>query len=236
MATVPDIRLQKPATMVADITTQRRQPSAWRRRRMLRMMMKGAAKTRNGTAAKAAGCGPACSNRKLAGRLVAAWYPVAKSPAPFKEIPVGKEAQTVNPEIANAPDNADFKQLLEKVKTGADFPAVYKRMKNNADGLLYVKAFEAYAAAATAANKGVETSEVSLQREMLRTRQLAAARVTPLIDLPVGENLQDHLLVGVVYSYSILIWPDGALAIVFLIVIAVLIWRPWGLFGTELRT
>jgi branched-chain amino acid transport system permease protein len=44
------------------------------------------------------------------------------------------------------------------------------------------------------------------------------------------------LLVGVVYSYSILIWPDGALAIVFLIVIGVLIWRPWGLFGTELRT
>lgn len=44
------------------------------------------------------------------------------------------------------------------------------------------------------------------------------------------------LLVGIVYSYSILIWPDGALAIVFLIVIAVLVWRPWGLFGTELRT
>ena len=44
------------------------------------------------------------------------------------------------------------------------------------------------------------------------------------------------LLVGVVYSYSILIWPDGALAIIFLIVIGVLIWRPWGLFGTELRT
>ena len=40
----------------------------------------------------------------------------------------------------------------------------------------------------------------------------------------------------VVYSYSILIWPDGALAIVFLIFIGVLIWRPCGLFGTELRT
>jgi branched-subunit amino acid ABC-type transport system permease component len=44
------------------------------------------------------------------------------------------------------------------------------------------------------------------------------------------------LLVGIVYSFSILIWPDGALAIIFLIVIAVLVWRPWGLFGTELRT
>ena len=43
------------------------------------------------------------------------------------------------------------------------------------------------------------------------------------------------LIVGVVYAFSILIWPDGALAIVFLIVIAVLIVRPWGLFGTELR-
>lgn len=44
------------------------------------------------------------------------------------------------------------------------------------------------------------------------------------------------LLVGIVYSFSILIWPDGALAVIFLIVVAVLIWRPWGLFGTELRT
>jgi len=43
------------------------------------------------------------------------------------------------------------------------------------------------------------------------------------------------LLVGVVYAFSILIWPDGALAMIFLIVVAVLMWRPWGLFGTELR-
>ena len=43
------------------------------------------------------------------------------------------------------------------------------------------------------------------------------------------------IIVGVVYSFSILFWPDGALAMIFLIVIAVLIWRPWGLFGTELR-
>ena len=28
---------------------------------------------------------------------------------------------------------------------------------------------------------------------------------------------------------------DGALAIIFLILVAVLIWRPWGLFGTEMR-
>ena len=43
------------------------------------------------------------------------------------------------------------------------------------------------------------------------------------------------LIVGIVYSFSILLWPDGALAVVFLIVVAVLMWRPWGLFGSELR-
>lgn len=43
------------------------------------------------------------------------------------------------------------------------------------------------------------------------------------------------IIVGVVYAYSVLIWPDGALAVVFLIVVAVLIIRPWGLFGTEMR-
>lgn len=44
------------------------------------------------------------------------------------------------------------------------------------------------------------------------------------------------IIVGIVYSFSILFWPDGALAMIFLIVVAVLIVRPWGLFGTELRT
>ena len=38
---------------------------------VLRMMMKGAAKTMSGTAAKVAGPGPWCSRRKLAGRRVA---------------------------------------------------------------------------------------------------------------------------------------------------------------------
>jgi len=44
------------------------------------------------------------------------------------------------------------------------------------------------------------------------------------------------IIVGVVYSFSILFWPDGALAMVFLIVVGVLIVRPWGLFGTEMRS
>ncbi|MFG1347982.1 branched-chain amino acid ABC transporter permease [Xanthobacter autotrophicus DSM 431] len=44
------------------------------------------------------------------------------------------------------------------------------------------------------------------------------------------------IIVGTVYAFSILIWPDGALAMIYLIVIAVLVFRPWGLLGTELRT
>jgi len=43
------------------------------------------------------------------------------------------------------------------------------------------------------------------------------------------------LIVGIIYAFSILIWPNGALAITFLILVVVLIWRPWGLFGTEMR-
>lgn len=43
------------------------------------------------------------------------------------------------------------------------------------------------------------------------------------------------LIVGIVYSFSVLIWPGGALAIIFLILVTVLILRPWGLFGTEMR-
>lgn len=51
----------------------------------------------------------------------------------------------------------------------------------------------------------------------------------------IAGTLVASLLVGIVYSFSILIWPDGALAIIFLILVVVLIWRPWGLFGTEMR-
>ncbi len=43
------------------------------------------------------------------------------------------------------------------------------------------------------------------------------------------------LIVGIVYAFSILVWPDGSLAIIFIILVGVLIWRPWGLFGTEMR-
>jgi branched-subunit amino acid ABC-type transport system permease component len=52
----------------------------------------------------------------------------------------------------------------------------------------------------------------------------------------IAGTLVASLVVGVLYSFSILIWPDGALAIIFVILVAVLIWRPWGLFGTEMRS
>jgi len=43
------------------------------------------------------------------------------------------------------------------------------------------------------------------------------------------------LIVGIVYPFTKLLWPGGALAIILHILEAVLIWRPWGLFGTEMR-
>jgi branched-subunit amino acid ABC-type transport system permease component len=51
----------------------------------------------------------------------------------------------------------------------------------------------------------------------------------------IGGTFIASLIVGIVYSYSVLFWPDGALAIIFLILVGVLIWRPWGLLGTEMR-
>jgi branched-chain amino acid transport system permease protein len=86
---------------------------------------------------------------------------------------------------------------------------------------------------------------------------LAAGVFLPLLPMALGEDLDiivqcfavvviggfgsmlgtfvASIIVGVVYSLSILFWPDGALAMIFLIVVAVLIVRPWGLFGTEMR-
>ena len=44
------------------------------------------------------------------------------------------------------------------------------------------------------------------------------------------------IIVGEVYAFSILFWPDGALVLIFIVTAIVLIIRPWGLFGTPLRT
>jgi branched-subunit amino acid ABC-type transport system permease component len=44
------------------------------------------------------------------------------------------------------------------------------------------------------------------------------------------------MIVGEVYSFSILFWPEGALVLIFVVTAFILIFRPWGLFGTPMRT
>jgi branched-subunit amino acid ABC-type transport system permease component len=43
------------------------------------------------------------------------------------------------------------------------------------------------------------------------------------------------MIVGEVYSFSILFWPEGALVLIFVVTAFILIVRPWGLFGTPMR-
>jgi branched-subunit amino acid ABC-type transport system permease component len=44
------------------------------------------------------------------------------------------------------------------------------------------------------------------------------------------------IMVGEVYAFSILFWPQGALVLIFIVTAFILIIRPWGLFGTPART
>jgi hypothetical protein len=55
--------------------------------------------------------------------------------------PPGKQ---VNPAIANADKDADFKELLKHARAPADFEALRKRMRNNADAALLGKAYGAW--------------------------------------------------------------------------------------------
>jgi len=48
-------------------------------------------------------------------------------------------------------------------------------------------------------------------------------------------TLVGSLIVGEVFSFAILYWPDGAMVLIFAITAAILVIRPWGLFGTPLR-
>ncbi len=48
-------------------------------------------------------------------------------------------------------------------------------------------------------------------------------------------TLVGSLIVGQVFSFAILFWPDGAMVLIFIITAAILILRPWGLFGTSMR-
>jgi len=43
------------------------------------------------------------------------------------------------------------------------------------------------------------------------------------------------IIVGEVYAFSILFWPQGALVLIFIVTALILIIRPWGLFGTPMR-
>lgn len=43
------------------------------------------------------------------------------------------------------------------------------------------------------------------------------------------------MIVGEVYAFSILFWPQGALVLIFVVTAFILIVRPWGLFGTPMR-
>jgi branched-chain amino acid transport system permease protein len=43
------------------------------------------------------------------------------------------------------------------------------------------------------------------------------------------------LIVGLVYSFAILVIPKMALVLIFVVTAIVLIVRPWGLFGTPMR-
>lgn len=49
-------------------------------------------------------------------------------------------------------------------------------------------------------------------------------------------TLVGAMIVGEVYSFSILFWPEGALVLIFVVTALILIVRPWGLFGTPMRT
>ncbi len=49
-------------------------------------------------------------------------------------------------------------------------------------------------------------------------------------------TLVGSMIVGEIYAFSILFWPSGAMILIFIVAAVVLIIRPWGLFGTPLRT
>lgn len=49
-------------------------------------------------------------------------------------------------------------------------------------------------------------------------------------------TLVGSMIVGEIYAFSILFWPGGAMILIFVVAAIMLIIRPWGLFGTPMRT
>lgn len=72
--------------------------------------------------------------------------------------------------------NFGLRTSAELDATATKFAASWAAIRSSTTTSLAdkVKAFEQYAEAATAANKGVETAEIRVQREMLRMQQIAA--------------------------------------------------------------
>jgi hypothetical protein len=94
-------------------------------------------------------------SRRPTAAEVATWLEFLKKPrtvvrtaGPETGLVTGAEALKVNPAIANAEPDADFAELLKHAHTAVDFQALAKRMRNNADAGLYVKAFQAWVAEA----------------------------------------------------------------------------------------
>ncbi len=92
-------------------------------------------------------------SRRPTEKELAGWEAFLKEPrevvskeAPGGEPLVGPAANRVTPEVANAPADMEFKELLKFIKTSGDYTALRGRVRNNADGLLFVKAFEQYSA------------------------------------------------------------------------------------------
>jgi hypothetical protein len=91
---------------------------------------------------------PTDAERKAWLTFIAKPRTVAKTPGPASGRPQGLAALRASKEIADAPADADFAELLQHAKTAADFAAMRKRLKNNADAGLLAKAFRDYAAEA----------------------------------------------------------------------------------------
>lgn len=77
--------------------------------------------------------------------------------------------------------NFGLKSAAELQETAQRYEDSWKAIAQSTQVALddKITAFEKYAAAVTAANKGVESSEISLQREILRTQQIVAQDTQP---------------------------------------------------------
>jgi hypothetical protein len=74
--------------------------------------------------------------------------PVAHTSGPPTEVKTGVSALSADSMISQSPASTDFKELVSRAHSAADFAALRARVKNNADGALYVKAHEAWLAEA----------------------------------------------------------------------------------------